>query len=200
MLEITIGLLGVLAGFASAWYGVVGSAKRAEEQNRRQKAEADAATKEAYLRHLQEEFSANRRLMAEIKTYIDGGPAIEEILAPEEAASVHLRFTAWDALVRAGVLSNLAPSDQHLFRVADRAGRKSAQDIQTLASNWRRSLAWERWKAGGRKDQEVATLRECLRQTQRQIRDSLDAACIRTDEALTRLKELFPDNTEPPAT
>ncbi|HWI52503.1 MAG TPA: hypothetical protein VNT01_10230 [Symbiobacteriaceae bacterium] len=195
-------LIGAVAGFISAWFGVVLSARASDAQARKQKAEADAAAKEAYLRHLREELSVNHRLMGEIKTYVNGGPVIEEILDPAAAAALHLRFSAWDALVRAGVLAQLSPSDQRIFGAADRTGRKAAQDIETLAANWRRGLAWQRWTEEAQRKGELAMgipLREFLRQIQRQITDSLECACARTDEALTRLQELLPPDNETPS-
>lgn len=195
-------LLGVFGWFASGWYGARKGHEKALEMAKAQKAESDAEARDAYLRHLKEEMAANRRILWEAKTYLNGGPPILEILDPTNAAMRHLRFRAWSALVEAGVLAGLDRRDQALFRVADRTGRKAAQETETLHALWHRSLSWDAWMQEQQRKGELVqrfSQQGLLQQFQRQLTESLGYAVERTDQALKRLNELTPEDSDSPA-
>lgn len=190
-------VVSILVTFAGAWYGAWYGAnlsiRKSAELAGKQKSEAEAATREAYLWHLQDELGVNQRIITGMLKQLDGGPPIAEMLEPVEVAAAHLQFRAWDALVQAGVMATLAPQDQQLFRTADQAGRKAACDIQTIGAEWRRGMAWERWNEAKNDPMALRVpLRELLRQSQRWSKDSLTEASARIDTALRRLTELLP--------
>lgn len=139
-------LVSIVVTFAGAWYGAWYRIRKSTELANKQKAVADAATRQAHLWHLQDEFAVNQRIMHAMLKQLDGGPPIVEMLEPVEVATSHLQFKAWDALVQAGVLAGLSPQDQHLFRSTHQAGRKAACDIQTISAEWRRAIARERFR------------------------------------------------------
>lgn len=203
MWELLITLvLGVIGWFISGWYGAKRGFEYALRLARMQKAEADAEARDAYLRYLREELTANRRILWEAKTYVNGGPPIPEILDPIQVATRHLRFRAWGALVEAGVLPGLEQQDHSLFRVADRAGRKAAQEAETLHAVWRRSIPWDAWaQEQVRRGNLVQRFPQdgLLRQLQSQLAETFEYAVERTDQALKRLEELLPDNGNSPA-
>lgn len=196
VIGIVVGIVATFAGaWYGAWYGVNLGIRKSIELTNKQKAETEAATRQAYLWHLQDELAVNQRIVQGMLRQLDGGPPIVEMLEPVEIAASHLQFKAWDALVQAGVLPGMAPQDQQVFRAADQAGRKAACDIQTIGAEWRRGIAWEHWTEAQKDPMAYRVpLRELLRQSQRWSKDSLTEASTRTDEALKRLKELLPAN------
>jgi hypothetical protein len=189
--EMIVGIIGlvlaIIGWFAGSWLSAYFGNKKAAEEARVQKAKEDAAIREAHLRNLREELTFNRKLLWEARTYVSGGPPIPQSLNPTATTCERLRFSAWDALIRAGVLAGLAPTDQALFGVVERAGRKAAQDVLTLRAVWLRALEWQEWNRNQQAAGEIVQgipLRSMLQDTQKQVKDSLTYAIERTDAAL----------------
>lgn len=144
MLGVLNGLIGTLLG---AWLGAYFGYRYSVKHARIEEVKKQAASKDAYLRHLADEFSYNRRILMEVKKEMLSGPAIDNLWTPAATAVTHLRLEAWDELVRAGILPLLEALEQQTLGGADRATRDAKRVLQTFAAKWQKVKDWQGWDA-----------------------------------------------------
>ena len=104
-------------------------------------------SKEAYLFHLKDELEYNKELMNSLSSYIVHNPPIKSAFEAANTGSLHFRLEAWNALVRAGILSLLTFEQQKTFQEADKTIRDTARLIQMVNADWKRNLEFDEWAA-----------------------------------------------------
>ncbi len=196
------GVLTILAAFAAAGWQLRKTA---------------VSARDAHLRYLRSEFEYNRAILNDLFVYTNPGPPIEHAWSPAERLATSLLVEGWDNLVRAGVLVLVKREHQQILSQATLALRDVRRVIEEVAALWPRIIEWEAYdKAPGQgvarqqtqktriieweaydKAQgtpSLASVRLLLASRQPEVKNRVQLAIERTDEAIQLLRALVPDN------
>lgn len=190
MLDVLKDLVGTLLG---AWLGAYFGYRFSIKQAQAAESSENAVSQDAYLRHLMDEFTHNRRILRSVKDSLSG-PPVENLWTPAATAVTHLRLQAWDQLLCSGVLPLLAPTHQQTLGGADRAVRDAKRVIQTFEAKWRKVGDWAAWDRATENPQPLTTWPIVKDQWLTEASEEVDRAIYLLGQAIGTLPSVTDDD------
>ncbi|MBP3965027.1 hypothetical protein [Paenibacillus lignilyticus] len=143
--DFTFNLLGTGLGFLGAQLISSKELKTNRVAQEQEKIKIQEDTKEACLKYLKDELAINHQLLQKMNVFATEGPIIQSLFEPLNSGSNHLRYSAWENILKQGVVPHLNDDEIMHFRSYDRNIRNCTFTIQIHSSNWRRIKEWKEW-------------------------------------------------------